>query len=62
MNWETYHSIANGFFMEIFNTTLADWNVVVIDGYTVSNEMNSEFCSQPIIVGHIFDETISSFG
>ena len=48
--------------MEILNTTIADWNVVVIEGYTVTNEMNSEFCSQPIRVGHILNETISSFG
>ena len=62
MNWETYHSIANGLFMEILNTTIADWNVVSLLMYTVTNEMNSEFCSQQIRVGQILNETISSFG
>ena len=62
MNWETYHSIANGFFMEILKTILADWNVVSLLMYTVTNEINSEFCPQPIRVGHILNETISSFG
>ena len=62
MNWENYHSIANGFFMEILNTTIADWNVVSLLMYTVTNEMNSEFCSQPIRVEHILNQTISSFG
>ena len=59
MNWETYHSIANEFFVEILKTTLADWNVVSLLMYTVTNEINSEFCPQPIRVGHILNETIS---
>ena len=48
--------------MEILNTTIADWNVVSLLMYTVTNEMNSEFCSQQIRVGHILNQTISSFG
>ena len=62
MNWETYHSIANGFFMEILKTILADWNDVSLLMYTVTNEINSEFCPQPIRVGDIFDQTISFYG
>ena len=48
--------------MEILNTTIADWNVVVIERYKVTNEINSEFCSQPIRVGQTLNQTISSFG
>ena len=37
-------------------------NFVLSERYKLTNEMNSEFCSQPIRGGHILNETISSFG